>query len=79
MFMPISETKLSSSEKVVIGGTPSMAVMEIIEPVDKDKGVYSIQISDAEKTDTRTLDLSGDGMQTDYTFHPPIELHTYTR
>lgn len=55
-----TETKLSSSEKVLIGGSPSMASMEIIEPVDKDKGMYSIQISDAEKTYTRTLDLSGD-------------------
>lgn len=36
-----------------------MATIEIVEPVDKDKGVYHIQITDVEKTYTRTLDLSG--------------------
>uniref|UniRef100_A0A8C7SV18 Myomesin 2 n=1 Tax=Oncorhynchus mykiss TaxID=8022 RepID=A0A8C7SV18_ONCMY len=55
------ERKLSHSEKVRIGGTPAMATMEIIEPTDKDKGLYHIQIIDTDKTYTRTIDLSGNG------------------
>uniref|UniRef100_A0A671Y3Z3 Myomesin 2 n=1 Tax=Sparus aurata TaxID=8175 RepID=A0A671Y3Z3_SPAAU len=55
------ETKLSHGEKTVIGGTPAMATMEVIEPSDKDKGKYSIFITDPENSHKRTLDLSGDG------------------
>ncbi|XP_044057528.1 myomesin-2 isoform X1 [Siniperca chuatsi] len=54
------ETKLSHSDKTVIGGTPSMATMEVIEPLEKDKGKYSIIITDPENSHKRTLDLSGD-------------------
>uniref|UniRef100_A0A4W6CMR2 Myomesin 2 n=1 Tax=Lates calcarifer TaxID=8187 RepID=A0A4W6CMR2_LATCA len=54
------ETKLSHSDKIVIGGTPAMATMEVIEPVEKDKGKYSIVIIDPENSHKRTLDLSGD-------------------
>lgn len=54
------ETKLSHSDKIVIGGTPSMATMEVIEPTDKDKGTYSIVITDPENSHKRTLDLSGE-------------------
>lgn len=36
-----------------------MATLEIVEPTDKDKGMYTIEIVDVEKTHTRTLDLSG--------------------
>ncbi|XP_042277914.1 M-protein, striated muscle [Thunnus maccoyii] len=54
------ETKLSHSDKVVIGGTPAMATMEVIEPTEKDKGVYSIVITDPEDSHKRSLDLSGD-------------------
>ncbi|XP_030626963.1 myomesin-2 [Chanos chanos] len=53
------ETKITASEKMRIGGTPSMATMEIVEPTDNDKGLYTIEILDSEKTHTRTLDLSG--------------------
>uniref|UniRef100_A0A3P8YV84 Myomesin 2a n=1 Tax=Esox lucius TaxID=8010 RepID=A0A3P8YV84_ESOLU len=56
-----TDSKLSHSEKVHIGGTPCMATMEIIEPTEKDKGLYQMQIIDTEKTYTRTIDLSGDG------------------
>uniref|UniRef100_A0A674F4E0 Myomesin 2 n=1 Tax=Salmo trutta TaxID=8032 RepID=A0A674F4E0_SALTR len=55
--------KLSHSEKVHIGGTPAMAIMEILEPTEKDKGLYHIQIIDTENTYSRTIDLSGDGKQ----------------
>ncbi|KAG7482100.1 hypothetical protein JOB18_013030 [Solea senegalensis] len=54
------ETKLSHSDKHVIGGNPAMATMEVIEPEDKDKGMYSIVITDPENSHKRTLDLSGD-------------------
>uniref|UniRef100_A0A8C7MW87 Myomesin 2 n=1 Tax=Oncorhynchus kisutch TaxID=8019 RepID=A0A8C7MW87_ONCKI len=55
-----AESKLSHSEKVHIGGTPAMAIMEILEPTEKDKGLYHIQIIDTENTYSRTIDLSGD-------------------
>ncbi|XP_068614382.1 myomesin-2-like [Brachionichthys hirsutus] len=54
------ETKLSHGDKFTIGGTPSMATMEVIEPCEKDKGMYSIVITNAENSHKRTLDLSGD-------------------
>uniref|UniRef100_A0A3B3D3C5 Myomesin-2-like n=1 Tax=Oryzias melastigma TaxID=30732 RepID=A0A3B3D3C5_ORYME len=54
------ETKLSRSDKTVIGGNPAMATMEVIEPGEKDKGLYSIVITNAENSHKRTLDLSGD-------------------
>ncbi|CAB1338542.1 unnamed protein product [Coregonus sp. 'balchen'] len=53
------DSKLSHSEKVHIGGTPAMASMEILEPTDRDKGLYHVHIIDTEKTYTRTIDLSG--------------------
>ncbi|KAI3377828.1 hypothetical protein L3Q82_008967, partial [Scortum barcoo] len=55
------ETKLAHSDKIVIGGTPSMATLEVIEPVEKDKGIYSIIITDPENSHKRSLDLSGEG------------------
>uniref|UniRef100_A0AAQ5YCB4 Myomesin 2a n=1 Tax=Amphiprion ocellaris TaxID=80972 RepID=A0AAQ5YCB4_AMPOC len=48
-------------DKIMIGGTPAMATMEVIEPMEKDKGLYSIVITDPENSHKRTLDLSGDG------------------
>ncbi|XP_068606715.1 myomesin-2 isoform X3 [Brachionichthys hirsutus] len=53
------ESKIASSEKMRIGGTAEMAWMQICDPSDKEKGHYSIQISDGVKTHTRTFDLSG--------------------
>ncbi|XP_040001768.1 myomesin-2 isoform X2 [Xiphias gladius] len=53
------ESKISSSEKMRIGGTAEMAWMQICDPSDKEKGHYSIEISDGVKTHTRTFDLSG--------------------
>lgn len=38
-----------------------MASLEIVEPTEKDKGKYTIEIVDVEKTYTRTLELSGKG------------------
>lgn len=44
-----------------VGGTPAMASLEVVEPIEKDKGVYTFVMTDAEKTYTRTLELSGQG------------------
>lgn len=55
------ESKIASSEKMRIGGTTEMAWMQICDPSDKEKGHYSIEISDGETTHTRTFDLSGQG------------------
>uniref|UniRef100_A0AAX7SQ33 Myomesin 2a n=1 Tax=Astatotilapia calliptera TaxID=8154 RepID=A0AAX7SQ33_ASTCA len=53
------ENKIASSEKMRIGGTAEMAWMQICDPSDKEKGHYSMEISDGVKTHTRTFDLSG--------------------
>lgn len=53
------ESKITASERMRIGGNPAMATLEIVEPIEKDKGMYTIEIVDPEKTHTRTLDLSG--------------------
>lgn len=44
-----------------VGGIPAMATLEIVEPIEKDKGVYTFVMTDTEKTYTRTLELSGQG------------------
>uniref|UniRef100_A0A8C9WD81 Myomesin 2 n=1 Tax=Scleropages formosus TaxID=113540 RepID=A0A8C9WD81_SCLFO len=51
--------KLSASERLRVGGTPEKACMEIVEPTEKDKGQYTIEIMDAEKTYSRSIELSG--------------------
>ncbi|XP_056136013.1 myomesin-2 [Lampris incognitus] len=53
------DSKIASSEKMRIGGTSEMAWMQICDPSDKEKGHYSIEISDGVKTHTRSFDLSG--------------------
>ncbi|XP_059385239.1 M-protein, striated muscle isoform X4 [Carassius carassius] len=53
------ESKISSSEKMRIGGTSEMAWMQICEPTDKEKGQYTIEIHDGKKSHSRTFDLSG--------------------
>ncbi|KAL4659860.1 myomesin-2-like [Arapaima gigas] len=53
--------KISSSEKMRIGGTSEMAWMQICEPTDREKGQYTIEIMDATKSHTRSFDLSGQG------------------
>ncbi|TNM85698.1 hypothetical protein fugu_007969 [Takifugu bimaculatus] len=50
------ESKIASSEKMRIGGTAEMAWMQICDPSDKEKGHYSIEISDGVTTHTRTFD-----------------------
>uniref|UniRef100_A0A8C1HM02 Myomesin 2a n=1 Tax=Cyprinus carpio carpio TaxID=630221 RepID=A0A8C1HM02_CYPCA len=55
------ESKISSSEKMRIGGTSEMAWMQICEPTDREKGHYTIEIHDGKKSHSRTFDLSGQG------------------
>ncbi|KAM4595944.1 myomesin-2-like [Polymixia lowei] len=53
------DSKIASSEKMRIGGTAEMAWMQICDPTDKEKGHYTIEVSDGIKTHARTFDLSG--------------------
>ncbi|KAM4041563.1 myomesin-2 isoform 2-T2 [Anomaloglossus baeobatrachus] len=53
------ETKVSSSEKMRIGGTDEFAWLQICEPTEKDKGKYTFEIFDAKTSYKRTVDLSG--------------------
>ncbi|XP_029947768.1 myomesin-2 [Salarias fasciatus] len=71
------EAKLSHSEKTVIGGTPAMATMEVVEPVEKDKGSYSIVITDSENSNKRTLDLSGDVYEKAYAEFQKLKAEAY--
>ncbi|XP_056134518.1 M-protein, striated muscle [Lampris incognitus] len=71
------ESKLSHSEKIMIGGTPAMATMEVIEPTDKDKGLYSIIITDPENTHKRTLDLSGEVYEKAYAEFQKLKAEAY--
>ncbi|XP_075966390.1 myomesin-2 [Anarhichas minor] len=71
------EAKLSRSDKIVIGGTPAMATMEVIEPTEKDKGMYSIVITNSENSHKRTLDLSGDVYEKAFTEFQKLKAEAY--
>lgn len=67
MFINISiffsrESKISSSEKMKIGGGERVAWLQIREPTEKDKGNYTIEIFGSKESYKRTLDLSGQGI-----------------
>uniref|UniRef100_A0A7M4ETG5 Myomesin 2 n=1 Tax=Crocodylus porosus TaxID=8502 RepID=A0A7M4ETG5_CROPO len=53
------EAKISSSEKMRIGGSEEVAWMQICEPTEKDKGKYTFEIFDGKESHKRILDLSG--------------------
>lgn len=72
---PRRESKIASSEKMRIGGTAEMAWMQICDPSDKEKGHYSIEVSDGATTHTRTFDLSGQGKPQEFT-HARLRRHT---
>lgn len=55
------DSKISSSEKMRIGGTDEYAWLQICEPTEKDKGKYTFEIFDAKTSYKRTVDLSGQG------------------
>uniref|UniRef100_A0AAV2LQV1 Myomesin 2 n=1 Tax=Knipowitschia caucasica TaxID=637954 RepID=A0AAV2LQV1_KNICA len=71
------ETKLTHNDKCVIGGTPAMATMEVIEPFDKDKGMYSIVIVDPETSHKRSLDLSGEAYEKAYAEFQKLKAEAY--
>lgn len=66
MFKPISihsrESKISSGEKMKIGGGENIALLQITEPTEKDKGNYTFEIFGDKESFKRTLDLSGQGI-----------------
>uniref|UniRef100_A0A8D2J898 Myomesin 2 n=1 Tax=Varanus komodoensis TaxID=61221 RepID=A0A8D2J898_VARKO len=53
------ESKISSSEKMRIGGSDEAAWMQICEPTEKDKGHYTFEVFDGKQAHKRTIDLSG--------------------
>uniref|UniRef100_A0A8C6JSS6 Uncharacterized protein n=1 Tax=Melopsittacus undulatus TaxID=13146 RepID=A0A8C6JSS6_MELUD len=55
-------SKISSSEKMKIGGGENVAWLQIREPTEKDKGNYTIEIFGSKESYKRTLDLSGQGI-----------------
>uniref|UniRef100_A0A8C4SND6 Myomesin 2a n=1 Tax=Erpetoichthys calabaricus TaxID=27687 RepID=A0A8C4SND6_ERPCA len=55
------ESKISSSEKMRVGGTAEMVWLQICEPTDREKGKYTIEILDGKQSYKRTIDLSGQG------------------
>ncbi|XP_056617305.1 myomesin-2 [Triplophysa dalaica] len=71
------ESKISASERMQIGGNPAMATLEIVEPTDKEKGQYTIEIVDSEKTHTRTLDLSGQLYENAYAEFQRLKAEAY--
>uniref|UniRef100_A0A8C6XGE0 Myomesin 2 n=1 Tax=Naja naja TaxID=35670 RepID=A0A8C6XGE0_NAJNA len=61
------EAKVSSSEKMRIGGSDEVAWIQICEPTEKDKGKYTFELFDGKEAHKRTLDLSGQGRNP---YHP---------
>uniref|UniRef100_A0A8C3PBY8 Myomesin 2 n=1 Tax=Chrysemys picta bellii TaxID=8478 RepID=A0A8C3PBY8_CHRPI len=53
------ESKVSSGEKMRIGGSEEVAWLQICEPTEKDKGKYTFEIFDGKESHKRMLDLSG--------------------
>uniref|UniRef100_A0A8C5JH08 Myomesin 2 n=1 Tax=Junco hyemalis TaxID=40217 RepID=A0A8C5JH08_JUNHY len=53
------ESKISSGEKMKIGGGEDVAWLQISEPTEKDKGNYTFEIFGGKESFKRTLDLSG--------------------
>lgn len=56
------ESKISSGEKMKIGGGEDVAWLQITEPTEKDKGNYTFEIFADKGSFKRTLDLSGQGI-----------------
>ncbi|XP_053566344.1 myomesin-2 isoform X2 [Bombina bombina] len=61
------ESKISSSEKMRIGGTDEYAWLQICEPTEKDKGKYTFEIFDAKTSYKRVVDLSGQAFDEAFT------------
>uniref|UniRef100_A0A8C3LGP6 Myomesin 2 n=1 Tax=Chrysolophus pictus TaxID=9089 RepID=A0A8C3LGP6_CHRPC len=56
------ESKISSGEKMKIGGGDDVAWLQITEPTEKDKGNYTFEIFGDKGSFKRTLDLSGQAL-----------------
>uniref|UniRef100_A0A8D2NSS1 Myomesin 2 n=1 Tax=Zosterops lateralis melanops TaxID=1220523 RepID=A0A8D2NSS1_ZOSLA len=56
------ESKISSGEKMKIGGGEDVAWLQITEPSEKDKGNYTFEIFGGKESYKRTIDLSGQGI-----------------
>lgn len=54
-----------------------MAWMQICDPSDKEKGHYSIEISDGVTTHTRTFDLSGQGNSEPLSLLASTHMHVF--
>ncbi|KFO97846.1 M-protein, striated muscle, partial [Calypte anna] len=60
------ESKISSTEKLKIGGGEDVAWLQINEPTEKDKGNYTFEIFGSKESYKRTLDLSGQAFDEAY-------------
>ncbi|XP_069462196.1 myomesin-2 isoform X2 [Ambystoma mexicanum] len=60
------ESKISSSEKMRIGGTDEYAWLQICEPTEKDKGKYTFEIFDSKASQKRVIDLAGQAFDEAY-------------
>ncbi|XP_026795200.3 myomesin-2 [Pangasianodon hypophthalmus] len=71
------DAKITASERMRVGGTPAMASLEIVEPTEKDKGVYTFVMTDTEKMYTRTLELSGQVYDNAYAEFQKLKAEAY--
>ncbi|XP_014724951.1 PREDICTED: myomesin-2 [Sturnus vulgaris] len=60
------DSKISSGEKMKIGGGDDVAWLQITEPTEKDKGNYTFEIFGGKESYKRTLDLSGQAFDDAY-------------
>ncbi|KAL7890383.1 hypothetical protein AOLI_G00026410 [Acnodon oligacanthus] len=71
------DTKVTASERMRVGGTPAMASLEIVEPTEKDKGLYTFELTDNEKSYTRILELSGQVYENAYAEFQRLKAEAY--
>ncbi|KFW07624.1 M-protein, striated muscle, partial [Fulmarus glacialis] len=60
------DSKISSGEKMKIGGGEDVAWLQIVEPTEKDKGNYTFEIFSGKESYKRTIDLSGQAFDDAY-------------
>ncbi|KAJ1150239.1 hypothetical protein NDU88_003034 [Pleurodeles waltl] len=53
------ESKISSSDKMRIGGTDEYAWLQISEPTEREKGKYTFEVFGAKASHKRVIDLAG--------------------
>lgn len=53
------EAKISSSDRMRIGGTDEYAWLQICEPTERDKGKYTFELFESKTSHKRVIDLSG--------------------